>query len=60
MEPQGRSTRQIKMETKQMDNRQSKSEEKAYDFRNISNIDDVITYKENNSAEFQVGKEFHN
>lgn len=51
MEPQERrSTQQTGMETNQVDNRQSKSGEKAYDFRNISNIDDV-TYKENNFAE---------
>lgn len=61
MEPQARrSTRQIEMETKQMDTRQSKSGEKTYDFSNISNVDDVITYEENNSAEYESDKKFYN
>lgn len=61
MEPQARrSTQQTGRETKQMD-RRPKSGEKAYDFsKNISNIDDIITYEENDSAKSQVGKEFQN
>lgn len=44
-----------------MDSRQSKSGEKAYDFsKNSSNVDDIITYEENNSAESQVGKGSYN
>lgn len=62
MEPQARrSTRQTGMETDQVASRQSKSGEKTYDFStNTSNVDDIITYEENNSADSQVDKEFYN
>jgi len=47
-------------ERKQINSKQPKSGEKAYDFsKNTSNIDDIITYEENNS-ESQIGKEFYN
>lgn len=62
MEPQARrSIQQTGRETKQVDSSQLKSEEKTYDFsKNISNMHNIITYEENNSAESQVGKEFYN
>lgn len=60
MEPQTkRSIQQTRREIRQVDNKQPKGGEKAYDFSNTSNIDDTIMYKENNSEEYQIDKEFY-
>lgn len=41
---------QTRMEIKQADSDQLKNGGRAYDFSNISNIDDIVAHEENNST----------
>jgi len=52
-----RPIQQTKMETKQSDSSQSYNEKVL---NNISNIDDITVYEENDSVELQIDKEFYN
>lgn len=52
-----RPIQQTKVETKQSDSSQSNNEKAL---NNISNIDDIIVYEENDSVELQIDKEFYN
>lgn len=63
MEPQATAARQggETKKTVRADARgQSKSGGRAHDFSNVSDTDDVITYEEGDSAEFQLDGEFYN
>lgn len=58
VEPQTR--RQTEIKTKQSDTSRAKSGGKAYDLSNISNMDDIIIYEEDESTVLQFDREFLN